>query len=170
MPDCFLHLNSLSVLHAGGIVSTKAAPGLILATGNEGEFLRKDVINTYMSNDGGISWRMLAKGNHLYDIGDQGGLIVLVPNGEPSKHILFSWDMGRSFTRMDVTTHPTYFTQIKADHTKQGVFFIIQGIIDAQANYGVIIPVDFSFLMPRLCDDSTLEDFEEWTPKLPNNE
>ncbi len=123
-----------------------------------------------MSLDGGINWRFLAKGNHLYDIGDQGGLIVLVPNGEPSMHILFSWDMGRSFTRMNVTNHPTYFTQIKADQEKLGILFTIQGIVEGLGNYGVIIPVDFSLLMPRLCDDTSLNDFEEWTPKLPNGE
>ena len=163
-------MNSLSSLQTGAITTTKAAPGLIIATGSEGEYLRSDIVNTFMSLDGGLNWRMLAKGNHLYDIGDQGGLLVLVPTGVPATHVLFSWNMGLSFTKMDVTNHPTYFTSIKSDPTKKGVFFMIQGIVNGSSNYGAIIPLDFSFLMPRLCDSKGMTDFEQWSPTLPHNE
>ena len=42
----------------GPIYSVESSIGLIMATGNVGNFLetRSDKINTYLSRDGGISW------------------------------------------------------------------------------------------------------------------
>jgi len=52
---------------------------LILGTGSIGKYLsyRSDQVNTYMSRDGGLSWFEIAKGSHIYEIGDHGGVIVL---------------------------------------------------------------------------------------------
>lgn len=77
--DCSLHLNSYSNSNFGPVYSTRNAAGLIMGTGNVGDYLssRHDEINTYLSRDGGLTWFEVAKHSHIYEIGDHGGLIVM---------------------------------------------------------------------------------------------
>lgn len=49
-------------------------------------------MNTYISSDGGHTWKEIKKHSHVYEIGDRGGVIVLGSNkGETSK-VHYSWD------------------------------------------------------------------------------
>lgn len=77
---CSLHLHSVSTrLQFGPFYSTTTSIGLVIGTGNVGKYLsyRTDQINTYLSRDGGLTWHEIAKGSHIYEIGDHGGVIVL---------------------------------------------------------------------------------------------
>ena len=67
-----------------------------MSTGNEGENLsyKDEDINTYISVDGGKSWREIFKGSKIYEIGDYGGLIVVADNREETNKIYFSWNYG----------------------------------------------------------------------------
>ena len=78
--DCSLHLHSVSYDKYGPFYSSESAVGLIIGTGNVGSYLsnRADEINTYLSRDGGLTWFEIRKGSHIYEIGDHGGLIVLL--------------------------------------------------------------------------------------------
>lgn len=54
-----------------------------MAVGNLGKHLEKnkvDRMNTYSSRDGGLTWKEVKKGSHIYELGDHGGLIVMAPN------------------------------------------------------------------------------------------
>lgn len=59
-PDisCSLHLHSISSTRFGPFYSTENSMGMILGTGNVGEYLsnRPDEVNTYLSRDGGLTW------------------------------------------------------------------------------------------------------------------
>ena len=151
-------------------MSSPSIPGFIVATGNEGQYLSRNLTNTYMSDDGGVTWRLLIKGNHIYDIGDQGGLIVLAPSGTPTTYILFSWDMGRSLNKMTVHHEPFYVSRIKADQDNKGLLVIVQGVQDSDHHQGIVISLEFSNLMPRLCEVDSLADFEVWTPVFKGEE
>lgn len=63
----------------GPVYSSKNSLGIILATGNIGKYLetREDRVNTYLSVDGGYSWKEVAKGSSIYEVADHGGLIVM---------------------------------------------------------------------------------------------
>lgn len=163
-------MNSISSIRTGSITSTKSSPGLLIATGNEGEYLRKDVVNTYLSYDAGMTWRRLAKGNHIYELGDQGGLIVMGEAGVLTNTVKFSYDMGLTFNQMKINEKLFFITSIKADPQRKGVFFTVSGLMDGKDDLGVVIPLDFSMLMPRRCDVANLTDFEEWVPAIPNGE
>ena len=142
----------------------------MIATGNEGAYLDRNLTNTYLSDDGGVNWRLLAKGNHLYDLGDQGGLLVLAPSGTPTTYILFSWDMGRTLNQMTVSERPIYVAKIKADQANKGLLVIVQGVEDSEDHLGIVISLDFSNLMPKLCQVQNLTDFDVWTPVYHNEE
>ena len=67
---------------------------------------------TYTSIDGGLSWQEVAEGSHIYEIGDQGGLIVMAQDQKPTKEILFSWTMGMSWSNMEISDVPILVTNI----------------------------------------------------------
>jgi hypothetical protein len=46
---------------------------------------------TYLSTDGGLSWRMVHKGSHKYEFGDLGSILVIVDNEELTDVIRYSW-------------------------------------------------------------------------------
>jgi hypothetical protein len=70
--------------------STDTSVGLILAVGNVGSYLSTDPneLNTYLSRDGGLNWVELTKGNHIYEIGDHGGIIIMAQLDSPTTNVL----------------------------------------------------------------------------------
>lgn len=69
--------------HYGWFYSEPGAVGLVLSTGNVGDFLRyeKSQVNTFMSRDGGITWKEVFKGSTRYTFADSGGIVVAMPHG-----------------------------------------------------------------------------------------
>ncbi|KAF9995273.1 vacuolar protein sorting/targeting protein PEP1 [Modicella reniformis] len=60
-------------------LSSKAAPGVVMGVGNVGPYLLPwGECDTYLSEDGGITWKVALGHPHKYEFGDQGGLIVAV--------------------------------------------------------------------------------------------
>jgi hypothetical protein len=49
----------------GPLYSNENAVGLVMATGNVGDALRNDVVNTYFSRDGGLTWEQVGKYNSI---------------------------------------------------------------------------------------------------------
>ena len=166
---CALHLNSLTEVRSGQILSAQTSPGMLIATGNEGNYLGEKDIGTYISEDVGLTWRLLLPGDHIYDISDQGGLFVLVETAKPTNSIKFSWDKGTSFSKMQVSDRPFFATKVQTDKSNTGLVFIIHGVLDSEDHLGMIISVDFSRLMPRLCQIEGLADFDLWTPEFSGN-
>lgn len=91
--DCALHLNGRTEALNNPIYSSDTAHGLIVATGNTGMYLsnRPEEVNTYLSRDGGHNWYEILAGSHTYEIGDYGGLIVMI-NHSKTNRVLYSWD------------------------------------------------------------------------------
>jgi len=63
-----------------------------MGTGNVGDYLsyRKDEVNTYLSRNGGLTWFEVKKGSHIYEIGDDGGLIVIANNQKATDKVHYS--------------------------------------------------------------------------------
>ena len=63
----------------GPFYSLDSAIGLAMATGNLGDRLTPyaSKTNTYLTRDGGLSWIEAAKGSHIYEFGDHGGIILM---------------------------------------------------------------------------------------------
>lgn len=61
------------------LYGVKSAPGILIAVGSVGHYLSNNPqeLSTFVSEDGGLTWRHIADGPHMYEIGDQGGLIVM---------------------------------------------------------------------------------------------
>jgi Sortilin, neurotensin receptor 3,/Sortilin, neurotensin receptor 3, C-terminal len=151
--ECRLFVHSVSDLFSGKIISSASAPGLVIVSGETQKYGE----GVYISQDGAENWRFLAKGKHIFNFADQGGLILLAPTEEPTDSISFSWDYGLSFVSLKFSQERVYLVRIHSDKHKKGVFFFLEGL--SHGGLGLSIPLDFSFLMPRKCED---DDFETW--------
>ena len=167
--ECTLHLHSVSDMTYGPVYSTPNSIGLLMSTGNVGYQLadRADEINTYLSRDGGLTWFEVAKGSHIYEIGDHGGIIVLANDQSATDTILYSWNEGLTFEELKFTDSPIEINNIIIEPTNTGSSFIVYG--NSEMGSGVVVGLDFSSLHKGLCkgvDSPNTEesDFEYWTP------
>jgi hypothetical protein len=124
---CSLHLHSLSSPYAGPIHSVNTAPGVILATGNVGEYLDFNNIWTLLSRDGGVNWYVIGKGSHIYEIGDQGGLIVMAEDQRASKYIYITWTQGIHWKKIKISEEDVLITNIVMEKSNTGLKFLVYG-------------------------------------------
>lgn len=113
--DCSLHLEIYS--HNGKLApvySTETAVGIVLATGNLGKKLsgKDEPKNLYISRDGGLVWKSVKPGSHIYEIGDHGALIVTAKMNQPVTEIEFSWDEGMTWSSFKISEKPIYVENI----------------------------------------------------------
>ncbi len=96
--ECFLHLYSVSTPHNLGRVFSTPAPGFVLGVGSVGPHLAPyDECDTFLSTDAGVSWKMVRRGAHKYEIGDKGSIMVLADDEEPTDFVWYSWNDGRTW-------------------------------------------------------------------------
>ena len=187
---CELHLHGAShwqrgswKTRLGSVYSQAAAPGVILATGNVGEFLSNDAnsVNTYMSRDAGVTWEEILQGPHIYEFGNHGGLIVAAKMASlgPTDEVLFSRDEGLCWEGPIKLQRKLSVHNIRVDPGATGDVFVIHGT-DSQSTDGdpdgIIYTIDFTrlnevkggkaaaWVFPT-CDPAT--DYELWTPMPP---
>lgn len=125
-----------------------------------------------MSRDGGVNWFIIGKGSHIYEIGDQGGLIVMAEDQKASKYIYITWNQGLHWKKIKISEENVLITNIVIEKTNVGLKFLVYGISSQNGSYGFMVPLDFSRLMPRDCDhwdDPDKSDYEIWTPTNQDN-
>lgn len=116
---CALHLYSVSTPHNIGRVFSSPAPGLVLGIGSVGTHLRPyEECDTYLSRDAGLTWKRVQRGAHLYEVGDQGAVMVLVDDEEYTKQVKYSWDEGNSW--QVPPSHPLFQLTIWQENTRPG--------------------------------------------------
>lgn len=153
--------------------SSQSAIGLMVAVGNVGEFLtNKEDGNTYLTRDGGVTWKEVKKGNYLWEFGDSGSIIALVQNKQPTNILHYTLDEGQSWqeykfsdelvTVKDIATTPS-------DTSRKFVLFASPG--PSQGHKSLVISIDFTNLFPRKCivdsGNDQKDDFELWAPWNP---
>ena len=76
--------------------------GIVLGMGNIGPRLtdNNSKKNLFLSRDGGLNWKYVREGSHIYEIGDHGALIVIAKKGEPTNSVEFSWDEGDTWEKL----------------------------------------------------------------------
>lgn len=155
--------------------SSGSAIGMMIGNGNVGPYLDDDINNagTFLTRDGGITWKEISKQPLSWEFGDQGGIIVLIDQIHPTKELKFSVDQGDSwetyvFNEEEVSVND--IATIPSDTSRKFVIF-------AAANDGgkfLAIGVDFHGVFNRQCDidfdkldEVSKSDYEYWTPKHP---
>lgn len=109
------------------LLASPQAVGVFLATGNEGPYLLENspLQNTYISIDNGNTWTQTLKGAFQMAVADQGGLILAAPTQAPSTEMLYSWDLGISFTHLEVFPSPVTTLSIEAEPLEIATTFMV---------------------------------------------
>lgn len=154
--------------------SSSSAIGFLIGVGNVGETLETyEKSSTFLSTDGGLSWKEVAKGNYQWEYGDQGTILVLVDAVNETDEIIYSIDEGKSWLKfkfsekkisvLDLATIPT-------DTARKFVIFARSA--DKQDGF-FAISIDFTHFFRRQCqldlDNPNSDDYEYWSPKHPES-
>ena len=87
---CSLHLHSFTERrNPRDSLSSSSAIGLMIGVGNVGSHLtRYEQGDTFLTRDAGVTWKEVIKGAYMYEFGNQGGIIVLVDDENPTDSVL----------------------------------------------------------------------------------
>lgn len=156
--------------------------GIILMTGSVGddnEFDRKDR-KTFISRDGGLTWRVAHNSSGLYATGDLGNIIVYIPSpsykdGDVQSKLYFSLDQGRTWNQYELADALFYIHPLELINTTpdgSGSKFILSGHLITTASQegnntnisyiarSVLYAIDFSAAFDyKTCEE---EDFKDW--------
>jgi len=165
---CHLHLHGITDAF-GPFYSLESATGIIMATGSLGNHLhdRLGEINTYLSRDAGLTWKEVAKGSHIYEYGDHGGLIVMAFDEGPTDHVLYTWDEGRTWVPLKIADFKFEIENVIIEPSATSLHFVVYGY--RSDNDGVLISLDFASLHQSQCKGidaagSEESDYEFWSP------
>lgn len=172
---CSLHLHGYTERKdPRDTFSSGSAIGLMMALGNVGEYLApRDESDTFMTTDGGITWKAVKKGRYMWEYGDQGSVIVIVEDSKPTKVVYYSVDEGdtwQEFQFSDVEMQVIDISTVPSDTSRN---FLLWGK-ELESKKLATVNLDFSGLRDRLCnlDESAgeNEDYNLWEPKHPMQE
>lgn len=149
--------------------SSAGAVGLMFAWGNVGEYLgSKDDADTYMTADAGITWKQVKKGRWLWQYGDQGSIIVLVPFDQKTKTVSYTTDEGENWIDYEFNDKELMVTDFTTQRSGVSRKFIVWQ--DGGDSRWVATTLDFSGLADRPCeqkDDLSESDYRIWSPSHP---
>jgi hypothetical protein len=170
---CALHFHGYTErVDPRATYASPSAIGLVFGVGNVGESLseNKDDASTFFSRDGGITWKEVKKGRYLWEYGDQGSVLVLVEELQPTRVVYFSLDEGESWEQYEFSDSEiivSSLTTVPSDSSKN---FLLWGKLSS-SNQPVTVNLDFSGLRDRPCnldeDSGEGKDFYLWEPKHP---
>ncbi|KAI8915699.1 hypothetical protein EDD86DRAFT_196660 [Gorgonomyces haynaldii] len=157
--ECKLHLHSFA--DNANNKQNNGTAGLLIAVGSVGEHLQDyDLSSTFLTRDGGKSWKEVAKKPQKFAILNYGGLLVMMDDYEPTNEIQYSWDLGRTWATFKFSGAPLRVQSIQA--VEQWTSCVIIGrSVNSGTAPTTLVYVDFSKLFSRTCTDS---DFELWKP------
>lgn len=171
--------------------SSGSAIGILLGVGSVGESLAEyEESNTYMSNDGGITWHESHNGPYQWEYGDQGSVVVIVKDGQPTDRVLYTLDEGRTWNDYIFAEEKLYIRDITTTPSDTSRGFLLFAKPDDESDHMKTISIDFSGLSDRQCQDpfqpvvasadislgtesntgAEQGDFYLWTPSHPSNE
>lgn len=124
--------------------------------------------DTFLSVDAGLSWRMVSKGAHKYEFGDEGSILVLVDDEKLTSEVKYSLDLGKTWSTYDmgITLRARALVTLP-DSTSQK--FLLLGQVPRTAKTGsrvVIVYLDFAPTRKRKCGE---KDFVKWYARPPGS-
>ena len=186
--DCSLHIQMYTnndMMYAPPY-SQESAIGIVMAVGTIGtklDFAKGARRGTFLSRDGGLNWSEIAQVPLIYEFGDHGGLLVAAPNTQSTTQVRYSWNEGKTWTKLKVSDDPIFIDNIIIEPKSLSQQFVIYGKYDNSTNEDstnsydpsrkngddIMITLDFSGLHEPMCkgaDNAGKDnsDFELWSP------
>lgn len=172
MTKCSLHLHSYTERRdARDTFSSPSAVGLMIGVGNVGEYLTLyNEGDTFLTKDGGLTWKAVMKGTYMWEYGDQGSIIVLVQRDTPTTEYHYTTDEGDTWKTGHFSDEPMLVERITTVPSDNSRNFLLWGSMDRQL---ATVNLDFTGLTDRLCKldkenpDSSDSDYYLWSPSHP---
>ncbi|XP_033333706.1 sortilin-related receptor [Megalopta genalis] len=164
---CSLHLSQrfsqlYPVTRSVSIMSSKSAPGIIMATGVIGQNLKGHPA-LYVSRDAGLSWKQVLKDYYFFNMGDHGGLLVAVKyfksRGE-TRDLSYSVNEGEVWQSYTFNEKMLKVYGLMTEPGENTTVFTMFGSDSGQHQW-LIIKVDLQKVFDRNC---TKDDFKYWFP------
>jgi hypothetical protein len=165
--NCTLNLYGPFESYFGALKVQLNSVGLIVGTGTVSENLEPvtpvDLVNTYLSRDGGVTWREIRKGSSLYNFADHGAIIVATDNLVETNSLSYTWNQGSSWKQCKFLEEGKLkVNQILTEPNSIGQTFLVLGSRTIKGTKrGVVVHLDFGNLHKRKCGEG---DYEYWTP------
>ncbi|KAG7199404.1 hypothetical protein KM043_014034 [Ampulex compressa] len=144
------------------IMSSKSAPGIIMATGVIGSNL-KGYPGLYVSRDAGLTWKQVLRDYYFFNMGDHGGLLVAVKyfkaRGE-TRDLSYSTDEGESWHTYEFDEKMLRVYGLMTEPGENTTVFTMFGSDSGQHQW-LIIKVDLRNVFDRECNK---DDFKFWSP------
>ena len=146
--------------------SSGSALGMMIGVGNVGEYLLPmDECSTFLTVDGGSTWKEVANGRYQWEYGDHGGILVLVPDGRPTNTLKYSLDAGKTWDDYTFTEEEVLVTDILTVPQDTALrFLLISRSTSVMGDSTRLFTIDFSGSFDRQCnlnmDDKSQKDFE----------
>ncbi|XP_063385358.1 sortilin-related receptor-like [Cydia fagiglandana] len=154
-------------LRSASIMSSKSAPGIIMATGVMGKSL-KGIPGVYLSRDAGLTWKRILKDYYFFNYGDHGGVLVAVKyfklRGETNK-ILYSTNEGIEWNSYQFNADDLRIYGLMTEPGENTTTFTMFGSANEQHQW-IIITIDLQNAFARNC---TPDDYKFWSPSPPNS-
>lgn len=171
---CALHLHGFTErVDYRDTFSSQSAVGLMIGVGNVGEQLTdKREGNTYLTRDGGLTWKEIKKGPFMWEFGDSGSIVVIVNGHEPTNVVYYSTDEGanwKEYKFSDKLIQVDDIGTIPSDMSRRFLLFAKAPV--EMGDKSLVVQLDFSGLTDRQCvldsENPDDDDFELWSPSHP---
>ncbi|KAJ5366905.1 hypothetical protein N7541_000846 [Penicillium brevicompactum] len=165
---CALHLHGYTERRDYRDTSySGSAIGLMLALGNVGANLGPVTdADTFLTNDAGITWTQVKKGQYMWEYGAAGSVIVLVADRKATKVVHYTLDEGATWNEFQFAEKEFVIDDISTVPSDTSKNFLLWGMDGGKR---VTIPLDFSGIWSRDCKDDE-NDYFMWTPSHPFQE
>jgi hypothetical protein len=173
--DCSLHLHGYTERKdERDTFASGSAIGLMIGVGNVGDHLAgEDQADTFITRDGGISWKPIKKGRYMWEYGDSGSVIVIVPESKPTKILYYSLDEGDTWEEFQFSDEELRINDVSTVPSDTSKNFLLW-TSTSNSDKTTTINIDFTGIRSRSCllDESQgdSEDYYIWEPKHPFQE
>lgn len=156
------------------IMSKESAVGTVLAAGlvqgQHSNASNSTAPNLFVSRDGGLNWREVFDGRHIFNMGDFGGVIVAVKHYSKSNitdRLQYSLDEGETWSTLRFINQSIKVYSVLIENGEKTSKFTIFGSLNADKHRWVLVKVDLSPLIEKTCDNEG--DYEFWSPHRPES-
>ncbi|XP_024940142.1 sortilin-related receptor isoform X2 [Cephus cinctus] len=165
--NCSLHLSQkFSQLYPAtrsvSIMSSKSAPGIIMATGVIGTSLKGHPA-LYVSRDAGLTWKQVMRDYYFFNLGDHGGVLVAVKyfkSRDETNFIYYSTDEGDTWQTSPFSSEVLRVYGLMTEPGENTTVFTMFGSTNGYHQW-LIVKVDLKNVFERDCQ---ADDFKFWSP------
>lgn len=152
--------------------SSTSAVGVMFGVGNVGESLSDDGgKSTFMTRDGGVTWRTVKEGEYMWEFGDRGTILVLVNSKEETDTLLYSLDDGFNWIDYKFSEEKVKVLDIATSPTDTSTKFVLFVKSPKHQFSTRAIGIDFANVYKRQCqldlDNPDKDDYEFFSPSHP---